>query len=144
MSDDYGYAIRIWNDAIQNQLYDTGRYYSRIDRLWVRGTKILFVKRIWMFGECIIGYGIVDKVIENWLIDDKREELYLKRNRYIVCLVLRPLIRFPRPFPIKGTVLEDEPRKHAVRLNGCEVDKILEEAEEYQETQVGLESVVIS
>ena len=59
-------------------------------------------------------------------------------------MVLRPLIRFPRPFPIKGTVLEDEPRKHAVRLNGYEVDEILEEAEEYQETQVGLESVVIS
>lgn len=144
MNDDYGYAIRIWNDAIKNQLYDTGRYYSRIDRLWVRGTKILFVKRIWMFGECIIGYGIVDKVIEDWLIDDKREELYLKRNRYILCLILRPLIRFPRPFPIKGTVLEDEPRKHAVRLDGYEVDKILEEAEEYQETQVGLESVVVS
>ena len=30
MSDDHGYAIRIWNTAIENQLYDTGRYYSRI------------------------------------------------------------------------------------------------------------------
>jgi len=143
MSDERGYAIRIWNDAIENQLYDTGRYYSRVDRPWIRGCKILFVKRIWMFGECIVGYGIVDKVIEDWLIEDKREELYLKRNRYKVCLVLRPLIRFPRPFPIAGTALEDEPRKHAVILNGYEVDEILEEAEEFQETRAGLESVVV-
>lgn len=54
------------------------------------------------------------------------------------------MIRFPRPFPIDGTALEDEPRKHAVRLNGHEVDEILEEAEEYQETHVGLESIVVS
>jgi len=97
-----------------------------------------------MFGECITGYGVVDKVIEDWLIKDKREELYLKRNRYKVCLVLKPLIKFPRPFPIVGTVLEDEPRKHAVRLNGYDVDEILEEAEEYQETRAGLESVLVS
>jgi hypothetical protein len=71
MSDDHGYAIRIWNTAIENQLYDTCRYYSRIDRPWVRGSKILFVKRIWMFGERITGYGVVDKVIEDWLIKDK-------------------------------------------------------------------------
>lgn len=50
---------------------DTGRYYSRIDRPWVRGSKILFVKRIRMFGERITGYGAVDKVIEDWLIKDK-------------------------------------------------------------------------
>ena len=78
----------------------------------MRGSKILFVKRILTFGECITGYGVVEKVIEGWLIDDKREELYLKRHRYKVCLVLKPLIRFPRPFPIDGTALEDEPRKH--------------------------------
>jgi hypothetical protein len=63
-------------------------------------------------------------------------DVYCMENNWRCALTLKLLIRFNRPYPIKETFLEDDPRKgsflHGALLMEGKVDEILEQAEDYQ------------
>jgi len=103
-------------------------------RNWKRGTIILLAKKTGK-DDSFIGYGVVDKVEMLWELPPE-EAAYAKEHGWRCALTFRTLFRFDKPYPIKESILADDPRKgrllHGARLTEDQVDAILEAAEDYQ------------
>lgn len=129
-----GYILRISKDSWLKQVYELKKYYSGIMRYWKRGTVILLAMKA-EEGDSFIGYGVVNKVEMLWELPPE-EEAYAKEHGWRCVLTFKPLVRFERPYPIKESILADDPRKgsflHGARLTEDQVDAILEAAEDYQ------------
>lgn len=130
----YGYILRISTNQWLKQVYDLKKYYPGTMRHWKRGTIILLAKKT-EEGDSFIGYGVVDKVQMLWELPPE-EEAYCREHRWKCALSFERLFRFEKPFPIKESILADDPRKgrflHGVRLTEDQVDAILEAAEDYK------------
>ena len=130
----YGYILRISKDQWLKQVYDLKKYYPGTMRRWKRGTIILLAKKA-EEGDSFIGYGVVDKVQMLWELPPE-EEAYCRERGWKCALSFKTLFRFDKPFPIKESILADDPRKgrllHGVRLTEDQVDAILEAAEDYK------------
>jgi len=104
-------------------------------RRWKRGTIILLARKA-EEGDSFIGYGVVDKVEMLWELPPE-EEAYCREQGWKCSLSFKTLSRFEKPYPIKKSILADDPRKgrllHGARLTEDQVDAILEAAEDYQE-----------
>lgn len=129
-----GYILRISKDSWLNQVYERRKYYSGVLRNWKRGTIILLAKKTGK-DDSFIGYGVVDKVEMLWELPPE-EAAYAKEHGWRCALTFRTLFRFDKPYPIKESILADDPRKgrllHGARLTEDQVDAILEAAEDYQ------------
>jgi len=129
-----GYILRISRDEWQKQVYELKKYYPGFTRRWKRGTVILLARKA-EEGDSFIGYGVVDKVEMPWEMPPE-EEAYIKEHSWKCGLAFRTLFRFEKPFPIKKSILADDPRKgmtwHGAPLTEEQVDAILEAAEDYQ------------
>jgi len=127
-----GYILRISTDAWLDQVYERKKYYSGVMRDWKRGTNILLAKKT-NIGDSFIGYGVVDKVEMLWEMTPE-DEKYSEENGWKCALSFKTLFRFNKPYPIKESILADDPRKgmflHGVKLTEEQVDAILEAAEE--------------
>lgn len=136
MVSNHGYILRISKDEWLTQVYDLKKYYSGIIRNWEKGTIILLVKKA-EEGDSFIGYGVVGKVNSSSEMSPEEEE-YCKRNNWRCALSFKLLTRFPRPFPIKKSLLSEDPRKgsflHGVKLPGDVINYILDDAQAYQFT----------
>ena len=104
-------------------------------RGWKRETPILLAMKT-DAGDSFIGYGVVGKVEHLWELPPE-EEAYCRENNWKCALTFKALNRFERPYPIKESLLSEDPRRgsflHAARLTEDQVDAILDAAEEYQE-----------
>ena len=129
-----GYILRISKDRWVEQVYELKKYYSGVMRRWKRGTIILLAKKA-DEGDSFIGYGVVNKVEMLWELPPE-EEAYAKEHNWKCALTFKTLFRFEKPYPIKESILADDPRKgrllHGARLTEDQVDAILEAAEDYQ------------
>jgi len=129
-----GYILRISTDEWLKQVYELKKYYPGITRRWKRGTVILLARKA-EEGDSFIGYGVVDKVEMLWELPPE-EEAYAKEHGWKGAISFKTLFRFERPYPIKKSILADDPRKgrtwHGARLTEDQVDAILEAAEDYQ------------
>jgi hypothetical protein len=130
----FGYILRISTDEWLDQVYELKKYYSGVMRGWKRGTPILLAKKTDV-GDSFIGYGIVGKVEMLWEMSPE-EEAYCKENNWRCALTFKSLFSYEKPYPIKESILADDPRKgsflHGARLTEEQVDTILEAAEDYQ------------
>ena len=128
-----GYILRISTDEWLKQVYELRKYYPGIMRGWKRGTVILLAKKA-EEGDSFIGYGVVDKVEMLWEMPPE-EEAYAREHGWRCALSFKTLLRFEKPYPIKKSILADDPRKgrtwHGARLTEDQVDAILEAAEDY-------------
>ena len=137
MSEDqnYGYILRLSTEDWRDQVYELKKYYSGVMRGWKRETPILLAMKT-DAGDSFIGYGVVGKVEHLWELPPE-EEAYCRENNWKCALTFKALNRFERPYPIKESLLSDDPRKgsflHAARLTEDQVDALLDAAEEYQE-----------
>jgi len=137
MSEDqnYGYILRLSTEDWRDQVYELKKYYSGVMRGWKRETPILLAMKT-DAGDSFIGYGVVGKVEHLWELSPE-EEAYCRENNWKCALTFKALNRFERPYPIKESLLSDDPRKgsflHAARLTEDQVDALLDAAEEYQE-----------
>jgi len=129
-----GYILRISKDSWLKQVYELKKYYPGITRKWKRGTVILLARKA-EEGDSFIGYGVVDKVEMLWELPPE-EEAYAKEHGWRCALTFKALFRFGKPYPIRESILADDPRKgrllHGARLTEEQVDAILEAAEDYQ------------
>jgi len=129
-----GYILRISTDEWLKQVYELKKYYPGITRRWKRGTVILLARKA-EEGDSFIGYGVVDKVEMLWELPPE-EEAYARERGWKAAISFKTLFRFERPYPIKKSILADDPRKgrtwHGARLTEDQVDAILEAAEDYQ------------
>jgi len=136
MSDDqnYGYILRLSTEDWRDQVYELKKYYSGVMRGWKRETPVLLVMKT-DEGDSFIGYGVVGKVEHLWELSPE-EEAYCRENNWKCALTFKALNRFDRPYPIKESLLADDPRKgsflHAARLTEDQVDALLDAAEDYQ------------
>ena len=137
MSEDqnYGYILRLSTEDWRDQVYELKKYYSGVMRGWKRETPILLAMKT-DAGDSFIGYGVVGKVEHLWELPPE-EEAYCRKNNWKCALTFKALNRFERPYPIKESILSEDPRRgsflHAARLTEDQVDAILDAAEEYQE-----------
>jgi len=137
MSEDqnYGYILRLSTEDWRDQVYELKKYYSGVMRGWKRETPVLLAMKT-DAGDSFIGYGVVGKVEHLWELSPE-EEAYCRENNWKCALTFKALNRFERPYPIKESLLSDDPRKgsflHAARLTEDQVDALLDAAEEYQE-----------
>jgi len=137
MSEDqnYGYILRLSTEDWRDQVYELKKYYSGVMRGWKRETPILLAMKT-DAGDSFIGYGVVGKVEHLWELSPE-EEAYCRENKWKCALTFKALNRFERPYPIKESLLSEDPRKgsflHAARLTEDQVDALLDAAEEYQE-----------
>ena len=131
-----GYVLRIGTEDLVSQVFSLGKYYAGIQRNWVRGTPILLAKKVEKKGDCIVGYGVVDKVEYLWEMVPE-EETYAKEHGWRVGLTLRAATRFKTPLLIKNSILKEDKRKgaflHGAKLTEDQIDALLEQAEEIQE-----------
>ena len=129
-----GYILRISTDDWLKQVYQKKKYYSGVMRDWKRGTIILLAKKTDV-GDSFIGYGVVEKVEMLWEMTPE-EEGYTKEHGWKCALNFNALFRFVKPYPIRESILSEDPRKgrllHGARLSEDQVDAILEAAEDYQ------------
>ena len=136
LDDTPGYILRVSHDDWVQQIYEINKYYSGIMRHWRIGTPILLAKKTEV-GDSFLGYGITDKVEMLWEMTPE-EEHYCKENGWRCAITFKPLIRFQKPLPIKETFLATDKRKgsflHGALLREDQVDTLLEQAEELQET----------
>ncbi len=137
MSEDqnYGYILRLSTEDWRDQVYELKKYCSGVMRGWKRETPILLAMKT-EAGDSFIGYGVVGKVEHLWELPPE-EEAYCRENNWKCALTFKALNRFERPYPIKESILSEDPRRgsflHAARLTEDQVDAILDAAEEYQE-----------
>ena len=103
-------------------------------RGWKRDLTILLSKKTDV-GDSFIGYGVVWRVEMLWELTPE-EESYCRENNWKCAFTFKALNRYNKPYPIKQTLLKDDPRKgaflHGARLTEDQVDQILEAAEEFQ------------
>ena len=132
--ENFGYILRISTDEWLKQVYDRKKYYSGVMRQWKRGNVILLAKKT-DAGDSFIGYGVIDKVEMLWELSPE-DEAYCKEHGWKCAISFQPLIRFEKPYPIRESILADDPRKgrllHGARLTEDQVDAILEAAEDQQ------------
>jgi len=137
MSEDqnYGYILRLSTEDWRDQVYELKKYYSGVMRGWKRETPVLLAMKT-DAGDSFIGYGVVGKVEHLWELPPE-EEAYCRENNWKCALTFKALNRFERPYPIKESILAEDPRKgsflHAARLTEDQMDALLDAAEEYQE-----------
>ncbi len=131
----HGYILRISTDSWHDQVYELKKYYPGIMRGWKQDTPILLAMKA-EAGDSFIGYGIVDKVEMLWEMSPE-EEAYCKENNWKCAITFKTLISYMKPYPIKESILADDPRKgsflHGVRLTESQINTILEAAEDYQD-----------
>jgi hypothetical protein len=131
-----GYIMRISNDDWVTQVFELKKYYSGIIRKWRIGTPILFAKKTGV-GDSFLGYGITDRVEMLWEMTPE-EEKYCEENGWKCSITFNPLRRFKKPLPVKETFLASDKRKgsflHGALLSEDQIDLLLEQAEELQET----------
>jgi len=130
-----GYILRISHEALVNQVFSLGKYYSGIQRNFIRGTPLLFAARS-EGGDSLVGYGIVDKVEMLWEMTPE-EEIYAREHGWKIALTLRGATRFGTPLLIKNSLLKEDKRKgaylHGAKLSEETIDALLEQAEAAQE-----------
>ena len=130
----WGYILRLSTDTWLKQVYELKKYYPGINRRWKRETIILLAKKA-EEGDSFIGYGVIDKIEMPWELPPE-EEAYCREQGWKSALSFKTLFKFERPYPIKKSILTDDPRKgrtlHGARLSEEQVDAILEAAEDYQ------------
>jgi hypothetical protein len=131
----YGYILRISTESWRDQVFELKKYYSGVMRGWKRETTILLAKKTDV-GDSFIGYGVVGKVEMLWELSPE-EEAYCRENNWRCALTFKALNGFERPYPIKESILAEDPRKgsflHGARLTEDQMDAILDAAEEYQD-----------
>ena len=76
-------------------------------------------------------------VIEGqWRELPPEEEAYCQENNWRCVITFKSVDKFEKPFPIKESILSDDPRKgmflHGARFTEEQIDSILEAAEDYQ------------
>jgi hypothetical protein len=129
----YGYILRIAKDEWLRQVYQIKKYYPGFKRRWDEGTVILLAKKT-EAGDSFIGYGIVERVmsLEELPTDEKA---YCEEHGWKCAIVFKELYRFDPPYPIKESILKDDPRRgrylHGARLPWDMVSSILESAKDY-------------
>jgi hypothetical protein len=130
-----GYILRISNETLVNQVFSLGKYYSGIQRNFIRGTPLLFAAKT-DDGDSLVGYGVVDKIEYLWEMTPE-EETYAREHNWKIALTLRGATRFRTPLLIKNSLLKDDKRKgaylHGAKLTENTIDALLEQAEEIQE-----------
>lgn len=130
----YGYILRIATEDWRDQVYELKKYYPGVARAWRRDTPILLAMKTDM-GDSFIGYGIIGKVEQLWELPPE-EEAYCQENNWRCALTFKSLFSFENPYPIKESILSEDPRKgsflHGARLPESQVDTILKAAEDYQ------------
>jgi hypothetical protein len=131
-----GYVLRIAHEDLVNQVFSLGKYYSGIQRNFIRGTPLLFAAKS-KDGDSIVGYGVVDKVEYLWEMTPEEEE-YAKEYNWKIGLTLMGATRFRTPLLIKNSLLKDDKRKgaylHGAKFSEDTINALLEQAEEIQET----------
>ena len=130
-----GYVLRISHEDLVNQVFSLGKYYSGIQRNFIRGTPLLFAAKS-ESGDSLVGYGVVDKIESLWEMTPADEE-YAKEHNWKLGLTLRGVTRFKTPLLIKNSLLKDDKRRgaylHGAKLTEDTIDALLEQAEEIQE-----------
>jgi len=118
---DYGYLVRVNSKLSMHQLFDTGRYYTRLIRHWKSETKIIFLMKI-HGQDSIIGYGMPRKIIRS-PDEVKKHTLeygYWERNEFMQCIVFRKIIKLKDPVPIRGSPIRKLGKTGAL-LHGAKV-----------------------
>ncbi|GIU71617.1 MAG: hypothetical protein KatS3mg003_1096 [Candidatus Nitrosocaldaceae archaeon] len=119
------YILRIAKDEWIRLVFGKKVYYTAMRRRWKPSSKILFVKRMDR-GDSLIGYGIIDDIIDLDDISGKERELCLN-NGWIKKLIFSKMIKFEPPILIKDTEIAEWPQKGAL-LHGAPItDEQLEE-----------------
>jgi len=130
-----GYVLRIAHEDLVNQVFSLGKYYSGIQRNFIRGTPLLFAAKS-EGGDSLVGYGVVYDIEHLWEMTPA-DENYAKEHGWKTALTLRGATRFKNPLLIKNSLLKDDKRKgaylHGAKLNEETIDALLEQAEEAQE-----------
>jgi hypothetical protein len=130
-----GYVLRISHEDLVNQVFSLGKYYSGIQRNFIRGTPLLFAAKS-EGGDSLVGYGVVDKIEYLWEMTPADED-YAKEHNWKIALTLRGATKFGSPLLIKNSLLKDDKRKgaylHGAKLSEDTIDALLEQAEEIQE-----------
>jgi len=132
-----GYILRISNETLQEQVFEIGKYYSGIIRRFIRGTPIILAAKA-AGKDSFVGYGVVDKLENLWEMTPE-EETYAREHGWKIGLHFSNLVKFPKPLPIKETIMASDKRRgaflHGAMLNEDQVDAILEKAEEIQNAE---------
>ncbi len=112
------YILRIAKDEWVKIVFDNKVYYTGMKRKFDNDTKILFVKKE-RNGDALIGYGIIDDVLELEELSDKEREFCLMNN-WFKKIIFKKMIRFEPPLAIKDTELANWPQKGAL-LHGAPI-----------------------
>ncbi len=130
-----GYVLRIAHEDLVNQVFSLGKYYSGIQRNFIRGTPLLFAAKS-EGGDSIVGYGVIDKIEHLWEMTPA-DEVYAKEHGWKLGLTLRGATRLGTPLLIKNSLLKDDKRKgaflHGAKLSEETINTLLEQVEEIQE-----------
>ncbi len=130
-----GYVLRISHEDLVNQVFSLGKYYSGIQRNFIRGTPLLFAAKS-EGGDSIVGYGVIDKIEHLWEMTPA-DEVYAKEHGWKLGLTLRGATRLGTPLLIKNSLLKDDKRKgaflHGAKLSEETINTLLEQVEEIQE-----------
>ena len=130
-----GYVLRISHEDLVNQVFSLGKYYSGIQRNFIRGTPLLFAAKS-EGGDSLVGYGVIDNVENLWEMLPADED-YVKEHGWKVGLTIREATRFKSPLLIKNSLLKDDKRKgaflHGAKFSEETISALLDQAEEIQE-----------
>ena len=112
------YMLRISKDEWVRLVFSKKAYYTSMRRNWKEGGKILFVKKI-EEGDALIGYAIIDSIIDYDSLPSKEKELCLNYG-WTKKLVFKKMIRFEPPILIKDTMIAEWPQRGAL-LHGAPI-----------------------
>lgn len=98
MSEPLGYILRIHRDELEErQLFSRHAFYVSVRRDWLRGTKVLFVRK-----DAFVGSGVIDRFVGLNGLEEPEKKLCLENNWYGK-IVFAMLARFVPSVPVQDT-----------------------------------------
>lgn len=91
------FILKIQNDELERQLFVTHSFYVSIKRDWMRGTRVLFVRK-----DAFIGSGTIDRVVALDDLQEEEKKLCIENNWYAK-IIFSKLARFLPAVPVQGT-----------------------------------------
>ena len=114
------FILKIQHDELERQLFVTRSFYVSIKRDWMRGTRVLFVRK-----DRFIGSGVVDRVIALDDLQESERKLCLESNWYGKILFSK-LTRFLPAVSVHDTPAagQNPLALHGASMSGLEAQQI--------------------
>lgn len=128
--DDFGYALRIAKPEWLEQVFESTRYYTGLQRSWRNGAPVLFVYNT-KNGDAFVGYGVIKEALSFEELPET-EQITCSKWGWKTAIDFDYIVRFNSPVLVKETTLAETRLRgkflHALHLDLTFINDVISRA----------------